>query len=239
MIRTCHALTLTGLLLGLTAPITSATAQEVRYSWFEFGVAGQDVSRTGTAFDPVNPQTVDVVATDGTGIRFRGSVGTWKNLYAFLDFTSTNPTSTVIVTGPGGPSAPAEDEFDLSTIRAGIGLKFALTYKTDVIGEVTYDNVNYDFGNPIPNVDLDIEESDVGALLGLRSMLNDDLEARIHARFTNLGDVDLTTQTFDSDVLFGVGIGWTIVRGLSISVDYESGELATWAVGFRLDLDED
>jgi hypothetical protein len=39
--------------------------------------------------------------------------------------------------------------------------------------------------------------------------------------------------------LFGVGLGFTIIRGLSVSVDYETGELSTWSVGFRLDLDED
>jgi hypothetical protein len=30
-----------------------------------------------------------------------------------------------------------------------------------------------------------------------------------------------------------------VIRGLSIVGDYESGEISSWSVGFRLDLDED
>jgi hypothetical protein len=239
MIKVWRALAAVGLLLGLISAGTVANAQEVRYSWFEFGFSGQDVGRTGTGFDPINPQTVDISGTDGTGVTFKGSVGSWRNFYAFFHFTSTNPTSIAIVTGPDGPSQPVEDEFDLTTIRGGIGYKYALTFKTDIVGEVSYDSVDYDFGRPIPNVDFDIAEKDFGGLVGIRSMFNDDLELRAHARYTNVGDVDLTAKTFDSDVLFGVGLGFTLFRGLSVSVDYESGELSTWSVGFRLDLDED
>lgn len=238
MIKVWRALAAAALLVFMSAG-TIANAQEVRYSWFEFGFSGQDVGRTGTGFDPVNPQTVDISATDGTGVSFKGSVGTWKNFYAFFSFTSTNPTSVAIVTGPAGPSEPAEDEFDLTTISGGIGYRYALTFKTDLIGAVTYDSVDYDFGRPIPNVDFDLDEKDFGGLLGVRSMINDEFEVRAHARYSNVGDVDLTAKVFDADVLFGVGLGFTVFRGLAISVDYETGELSTWSVGFRLDLDED
>ena len=70
-------------------------------------------------------------------------------------------------------------------------------------------------------------------------MLNDEFEVRAHVRYTNVGDVDLTNKVFDSDVLYGVGLGYTLIRGLSVTVDFEAGEIETWSVGFRLDLDED
>ena len=82
MTRILRALGLAALLLGSTSVSGVVNAQDLRYSWFELGVMGQDVGRTGTSFDPILNQTVDISATDGSGFRFRGSVGTWNNLYA-------------------------------------------------------------------------------------------------------------------------------------------------------------
>ena len=70
-------------------------------------------------------------------------------------------------------------------------------------------------------------------------MLGDHLEVRATGRYTNVGAVDLSTGVLDSDTLFGVGFGYELVRGLSITGDYESGEFSSWNLGFRLDLSED
>jgi len=236
MINDARSLALAALLLASMPFLNIAGAQEVRYSWFEFGVIGQDVGKTGTFFDPILNQTVDISATDGNGIRFRGSVGTWNNLYAYFDFGTSDPTVIALVSNDQG-DFPAEDEFDLTTIRGGIGYKYSLTYKTDIIGEISYDSVDYDFGS-FAGEDFDLDEQDIGALLGIRSMFNDNLEIRAYARYTNVGDVNLSEKYFDSEVLFGAGLGYTLIRGLSVTVDYEIGTIDTWAVGFRLDLDE-
>lgn len=237
MIKALRALLAAVLVLGVSLITSAAHAQDVRYSWFDIGFMGHDVSRSATSFDPVLNQTVDVTATDGTGVRFRGSVGTWHGLYAFFDFGTTDPKVIGAVINDQG-EFPAEDKFDLTTIRGGLGYKYSLTFKTDIIAEVTYDSVDYDFGS-FAGEDFDLDEQDVGGLLGVRSMFNDELEVRAHARYTNVGDVDLTNKAFDSDVLFGVGLGYTLIRGLSVTVDFETGEVDTWSIGFRLDLDED
>lgn len=237
MIKVSRTLSAAVLLLGFTAVPNGAHGQEVRYSWFDFGFMGQDVSRSATSFDPILNQSVDIVATDGTGIRFRGSVGTWYNIYAFFDFGTVDPTVTGVVTNDQG-EFPAADEFDLTTVRGGLGYKYSLTFKTDIIVELAYDSIEFDFGS-FAGEDFDVDEQDLGGLLGIRSMVNDELEIRAHARYTNVGDVDLTNKVFDSDVLYGIGLGYELIRGLSVTVDYETGEIETWSVGFRLDLDED
>ena len=77
------------LLLSVFA--SNAMAQgDVRYSWFEISYVGQDFDRMGTRVDPLNQQVVDIHGTDGDGIRFRGSVGTWNNFYAIIDFSSSD-----------------------------------------------------------------------------------------------------------------------------------------------------
>ena len=222
----------------MTTVATTSLAQEVRYSWLDISFMGQDVDRLGTQPTPVPGQTVDAEAKDGDGIRFRGSVGTWHNLYMFFDYGSTDIDVDVVVTNPIGEQVAGTGEFDYTAIRSGLGVIFPVGFKTDIYAEVTYDSLDFDFGS-FAGENFSSDEQDVGGALGVRAMVTDSLELRAYGRYTELGDIGLSSGTFDADTLFGAGFGWTLVRGLSIVGDYESGELSNWSIGFRLDLDED
>ena len=223
--------------LLLMAAASPTLAQDVRYSWFEFSFVGQDIDRNGSLSDIVLGQTVDVSGSDGNGIKFRGSVGTWNNLFAFVDYSSSDIDVGALVSNAQG-QFPADDEFDFTSVRGGIGLKWSLTPKTDIYGALSYDSTDLDFGS-FAGENFDADDQAVGVTLGIRSMFSDEIELRAHARHTGVGDVDLNTGLLDADTLFGVGFGYELVRGLSIIGDYESGELSNWNIGFRLDLDED
>ena len=160
-----------------------------------------------------------------------------RNLYLFIDYGSTDIDVAALVTNAGG-QFPAEDEFDYTTVRSGIGLKIPLSPKTDIYAEVSYDSLDLDFGS-FAGENFDTDDKTAGGAIGLRTMLNDDLELRAYGRYTGVGDVDLSTGVFDDDALFGAGFGWQIIRGLSIVGDYEAGEFSNWSIGFRLDLEED
>ena len=211
-------------------------AQEVRYSWLDLSYMSQDFGRMGSQ-TPVSGQTVDINGTDGNGVRFRGSLELTNYLYTFIDYRSTDIDVSAVVTNEQGVF-PAEDKFDYTNIRGGLGIRVPVAFSADAYAEVSYDSLDLDLGS-FALENFDMGEKGVGATVGLRSMLNDDLEVRAYARFTNVGDVDLNIKEFDSDTLFGLGIGWELVRGLSLQADYESGEFSSWAIGFRLDLDED
>jgi len=226
-----------GVALLLTVVSSAAIAQDIRYSWFEISYTGQDVDRDGTFADLVIGQTVDISAQDGDGIKFRGSVGTWKNLFAFVDYSSTDIDVDALVSNALGQST-ASDEFDFTTVRGGVGLRWPLTSKTDIYGAVSLDSTDFDFGS-FAGEDFDTDDKEVGATIGVRSMLQDRIEIRANVRYSGVGDVDLSTGEFDSDTLFGAGFGYELIRGLSITGDYESGEFSSWNIGFRLDLDED
>ena len=224
--------------LVLITASSPALAQDVRYSWFEMSyVGGQDIDRDGSFTEIVLGQTVDVSALDGDGIKFRGSVGTWKNLFAFMDYGSSDIDVSALVSNAQG-QFPAEDEFDFTTVRAGVGIKWSLTPKTDIFGALSFDSTDFDFGS-FAGEDFDTDDQDVGFTLGIRSIFRDKIELRAHARQTGVGDVDLSSGKLDSDTLFGLGFGFELIRGLSITGDYESGEFSNWNIGFRLDLDED
>jgi len=215
-----------------------AMAQEIRYSYLDMSFKGQKVDETGSE-TPVPGQTVDYDASDGSGIRFRGSIGTWHNMYLFIDYSSVDIDLSAFVVSPLIPNGETVmDEFDFTTVRGGVGLKYSIGAVTDIYGELTYDSSDFDFGS-FALENFDTGEKDVGAALGVRRMMNDDVELRAWSRYTNVGAVDLNTLYFDSDVLYGAGFGWELIRGLSIVGDYVSGEFTNWSIGFRLDLDED
>ena len=229
-----NALRVLASLLLLTGS-SVALAQDVRWSFFEISVIGQDVGDAqGSQTDFVLNQTVDIATSNGNGIKFRASFGTWHNLFAFVDFTSSDIDVDVLVTNAGGEDR-GSDEFDFTTYHSGIGVKWSLTHSTDFYGAVSYDSTDFDFGSFVGEdapVQFDTGDKDIGAQLGLRSMFGDNLELRLHARYTNVGAVDLSTGVLDSDTLFGVGFGYELVRGLSIIGDYESGEFSSWNLGF-------
>ena len=242
-----HSVTKSLLVIGTLLSValaSTAMAQEVRYTWVEMSYVKQNTDIRGTKLTPVPGQTVDVSGVDGSGIKFRASAGTWHNLYMFIDFASTDMDVFAVVTNDMGEFPAEPDEFDFTTLRAGLGFRFpiGLGRATDLYGEVTYDSINLDFGDfgLLPEeLEFDTNNKDVGAALGIRAMLSDNFEVRAYGRYTNHGDVGLTSGEFDADGVYGAGIGWQIVRGFSIVADYESGEFGRWSVGFRLDLDED
>jgi len=236
-VRSCLVLSIL-LSAGLSSP---AMAQEVRYKWLDLSFMAQSSDLAGNALTPVPDQFVDVNTSDGNGIRFRGSIGTWHNIYLFVHYDSTDMDVGATVTNPAGEEFEAPpDEFDFTNIRAGLGVRLPIGWgpATDLFAEVSYDAGDLDFGS-FAGEDFDTNNKDIGGALGIRAMLNDNWELRAYGRHTPNGDVDLTLGEFDTDTVFGVGFGWQIVRGFSIVGDYESGEFSSWSVGFRLDLDED
>jgi hypothetical protein len=214
-----------------------AMAQELRYSWLDMSYMAQDINRTGSQ-TPIPGQTVDVDVTEGKGVRFRGSLGTWHNLYLFIDYGSTDIDTFAVVTNDQGVFPADPDEFDFTTIRGGVGLKFSVASKTDIYAEVAYDSLDLDFGS-FAGEDFGANDKDLGGELGARTLFGDDFELSAFGRYSNHADLDLNTLEFDTGAYFGVGFGWQIMRGLSIVGEYESGEFSNWSVGFRLDLDDD
>ena len=213
-----------------------AAAQEIRYSWLDMSFMGQDIDRSGVQV-PIPGQSVEVAGSDGSGIRFRGSIGTWKNLYLFVDYGSTDIDVDAIIRNSQG-TFEASDEFDFTSIRGGLGWKWSVFNKTDIFAEVSYDSTDFDFGS-FAGENFDADAQEIGAALGFRTLFGDNFEVKVQGRYTEVGDIDLSTLEFDSDTLYSIGFAWKLIRGFSIVGDYETGEFSSYALGFRLDLDED
>jgi hypothetical protein len=230
---------LAGLALVSFSLAGTASAQELRYSWLDLSFMAQDVGGiTGTQVTPVEDQFVDVKALDGDGVRFRGSYALGERFYFFGDYGSTDIDVDAIVRNPQIDPTAAADEFDLTTIRGGFGYRWRVGFSTDITFEVAYDSVDYDFGS-FAGESFDADSQDVGGAIGIRHMVSDNWEIRGNVRYANHAELDLNTLEFDAGALYGVGFSWQIVRGLALVADYETGEVDSWSLGFRLDMDED
>ena len=213
-----------------------AAAQDIGYSWLDMSFMGQDIDRSGVQV-PIPGQSVEVAGSDGSGIRFRGSVGTWKNLYLFVDYGSTDIDVDVVITNDQGVFLDS-DEFDFTSIRGGLGLKYSVFNKTDLFAEVSYDSTDFDFCS-FAGENFDADAQEIGGALGFRTLFGDHFELTVKGRYSAVGDVDLNTLEFDTDTLYSIGFAWEVLRGLSIVGEYESGEFSSYSLGFRLYLDED
>ena len=225
-------------ILALFTLSHSAVAQEIRYSWLDMSFLSQDVDRAGFLASPGIPdQIVDIAVTDGSGVRFRGSLGTWKGFYVMIDYGSTDVDLNGTVTNPTFTD-DFEDEFDYTSIRGGIGWKYSIFTAIDIYAEVTYDSLDFDFGS-FAGENFDMGGKGAGATLGARTLFGDHVQMELRARYSDVGDAELTAGIFETDVLIGAGIAWEVIRGLSIVGDVESGEFTSWSIGFRMDFDED
>jgi len=213
-------------------------AQEIRYSWMEMSFMTQDVDRVGSLPTPGNPnQIVNIAVSDGDGVRFRGSFGTFYGFYLMFDYASTDIDLTGDVTNPGNPPAAFTDEFDYTNIRGGAGFKYSVFEKTDIFAELTYDSLDFDFGS-FAGENFDMDRQELGGTLGVRTLFGDHFTVQLHGRYSGVGDADLTTGIFDSDTLLGLGFSWEWVRGFAVVADFEAGEFSSASLGFRVDLDE-
>jgi hypothetical protein len=234
-VRIRYSIAASALALLLAGP--AGAADDVRYSWFEISYLNQDVGSSGSQTDVALGQTVDLDTDNGGGIQFRASLGTWHNFYTFVHFGSTDIDDEAVVTNAQG-TFPATDEFDLTSIRGGVGYRIPLNFTTDLYGEVSYDSLDFDFGS-FAGESFDTDDQGIGAAAGIRTTLKGKLELKAYGRYTDVGDVDLSNRSLDSDILFGGGFGFELLRGLSLTGEYETGELESWSIGFRLDLSED
>ncbi len=225
-----------GIILGWGS---CAFAEEPRYSFFEVQFTGQSLDRKGVQDQPEFQQSVQVETDSGEGITFSAGLGLWKNFYLYGDFVSTDIDDDAVITNQD-PDSPfrAGDEFDLTTLRGGLGYRYQLNFTTDIVAQAGYESVDLDFGS-FAGENFDSDDKGFGALLGLRTIIRDRLELHAHGRYSDVGDPEIGANEFDSDILFGGGIGYRLVRGLWVRGDYETGEIDTWAIGFRLDLSED
>jgi hypothetical protein len=214
----------------ITVVAQPARASDLSYTYLDFQALDNDVDAAGSQ-RPVPSQLVNVASRGGDGIAVAGSLGLPGRLYASGAFTTSIIDITGVVESPL-TRVTTSDSFDLVSSQIGIGYQREISDNFDVIAELTYESIDYDFGS-VAGENFDVSDSGLGAEIGFRWNPKPAFELFATGRVTPVGKVDLNARELDSDTLINTGVRWYFFNDLGVGVDYSTGEVKTFTVSLR------
>jgi hypothetical protein len=215
--------------LALAVP-SLASASELAYTFLDFSAIDTAVDATGTK-SPVPGQSVDVDITDGDGIAVGGALAIGKRFYAGGSYESSVVDVTGVVTSPLA-TVNVTDTFDLVESSLFAGYLHPIGNELDLIAEISYDSSNYDFGSFVGE-NFDLDDSGVGALLGLRWNPRPAVEVFVTGRYSSVAKPLLTEGRYDSGSSVKAGLRWYFFENLGVGIEHESGEIDVTTLSMR------
>lgn len=216
-------------MLGLFAA-GSAAASELSYTYVDFRVLNNSLDLQGID-SPVPAQTVALETGDGDGISVAGSLALPANFYLAGAFNSSIVDVSSTISSPLTETM-VDDEFDLITSSFGIGYVYPLGENLDVVGELTYDTGELDFGS-LAGEDFDTEGSGAAVRIGFRWNPRRPFELYALGGVSPVGEVSLNERRFDSAAVVNAGFRWYFFEDLGFGLDYQSGDLSALTLSMR------
>jgi hypothetical protein len=226
--------TLSASLIGC-ASLAAATpgtvwASDLSYTFLDFQALDSSIDLRGFQ-SPVPQQTIDIDVEGGDGVAVAGSLALPGRWYLNGSFRTSVIDFTGVVQSPQ-VTTNVSDTFDLVSSTLGIGYQRELADNFDLIAEVLYDSIDYDFGS-LAGENFDAKDSGAGALVGFRWNPTPKFELYAAERYSPVGKVDLTAGTLGADTTFNTGVRWYFFEGFGAGFDFESGEVETFTVSMR------
>lgn len=219
-----------GAIAAGTPLLQTVQASELSYTFLDFQSLNQSIEAAGVQ-SPVPLQTVGVTAGDGDGIAVGGSVAAGSKFYIAGAYRSSIVDVRGIVESPL-TSVIVDDEFDLTAGRLSLGFLHAIGETLDLIAEVSYDTVNYDFGS-LAGENFDLDDSGAGAQVGFRWNPMPSFELFAFGRHSTVGKANLSALELESDTTAHAGFRWYFFRDLGIGFEYENGPVETTTISMR------
>jgi hypothetical protein len=216
-------------LLGLASP-AFVQASELSYTFLDFQALDSTLETTGSQ-RPVPQQLVGVTTRGGDGIAVAGSLALPRRFYAAGAFRTSIIDIGGVVESPL-TRVTVSDTFDLVSSTLGVGYQRELAENFDLIAELSYDSVDYDFGS-FAGENFDVSDSGMGGRVGFRWNPAPAFELFAAARHSPVGKVNLSTRQLGSDTSVSTGVRWYFFNDLGVGVDYETGEIETFTFSLR------
>jgi hypothetical protein len=207
-----------------------ASASELSYTFLDFLYLDQSVDIAGTQV-PVAGQSVFVDSGVGDGIALAGSLGLGDRFFLGGSFTSSIVDVTATVTNPL-TTVTVEDNYDLIASQVSFGYLQPVGEDLDLILELVYDSMEYDFGS-FAGENFDVNDSGLGGRVGFRWNPTRALELYGYTRFSPVGEVSLDGLEFQSDTVNRLGLIWYFFEDLGLGLDFESGQIDTFSISLR------
>ena len=210
--------------------LPDARGSELSYTFLDFQSLDVTVDAAGSQ-TPVPLQTVSVEAGDGDGIAVGGSMAAGEHFYLSGGYRSSIVDVRSVVSSPL-TTVTVDNQFDLTLGRLSLGYLHPIGETLDLVAEVSYESVNYDFGS-VGGENFDLDDSGAGALLGFRWNPVPAVELFAFARHSPMAETNLSALEFDAGTIAHAGLRWYFFEDLGVGVEYESGEVETTTISIR------
>ena len=144
---------------------------------------------------------------DGDGFGVAGAVEIGEKWHIFADYAT----------------AELESVVDLDLTTAGLGYHHAISDKTDVFAELGFAKVDVQFAG---------DDTGIALRVGVRSMVNQNLELSASVGESDFDDIDLGTE-------FGGNLWYTVSGNFAVGAEVKfADDITRYGVGVRLFFDK-
>ena len=206
-----------GIAVSLAAP-AMARAADIGFTYIEGGIVGgfvNDIETSGAVSGSV-PLDLESDADGG------GFIGEYASLGQELEIRSGTST--------------AAGEYDVERWRIGVGYHYPVSATLAYYGRLSLDQLEFKDARAAGfNLDVDADDSGIGAEIGVIWAATPTLHLQGNARYTPVGGIASSgSDPFESDVLIGVNGRWHFRPNIALVTGYEYGKITTFNVGVRL-----
>lgn len=208
-----------------------AQAADTSFTYIEGGFVGgfvNDIETSGTVTGGV-PLELESDADGGGFI-----AGAWQftdQLHLFAEYASLGQELEI-----RSGTSTAEGEYDVVRWRIGVGYQYPFSDTLAYYGRLSLDQLEFKDARAAGfNLDIDTDDSGIGAEIGAIWTATPTLHLQGHARYTAVGGVASSgSDPFESDVLIGVNARWHFLPNTALIAGYEYGKITTFNLGVRV-----
>ncbi|WP_423186855.1 hypothetical protein ACO1PK_01160 [Alishewanella sp. d11] len=216
--------------VALSGPAT-VSAKDISFTFIEGGIVGGFVNDIESSEAVTGSVPLDI-ESDADGGAFIG--GAWQfgnKIHLFGEYASLGQELEI----RSGTSNVA-GEYDVLRWRLGVGYQYPMSETLAYYGRLSLDQLEFKDARAAGfELDVDADDSGIGAELGVIWAATPTLHLQGHTRYTSVGGIASSgSDPFESDVLIGVNGRWHFLPNFALVTGYEFGKITTLNLGVRL-----
>ena len=225
-----HSIIMAMIAVSLAGPALALTG-DIGFTFIEGGIVGGFVNDIETSGAVTGNVPLDL-ESDADGGGFIGGAWQFENqMHLFGEYASLGQELEI----RSGTSTVA-GEYDVVRWRIGVGYQYPASENLAYYGRLSLDQLEFkDARADGFNLDVDADDSGIGAEIGVIWAATPTLHLQGHARYTAVGGIASSgSDPFESDVLLGVNGRWQFLPNIALITGYEYGKITTLNVGVRV-----
>lgn len=225
-----HSMIMAVIVASLAGP-PMARAGDIGFTYLEGGIVGGFVNDIETSGAVTGSELLDL-ESDADGGGFIGGAWQFENqMHLFGEYASLGQELEI-----RSGNITVAGEYDVVRWRIGVGYQYPASETLAYYGRLSLDQLEFkDARADGFDLDVDADDSGVGAEIGVIWAATPTLHLQGHARYTAVGGIASSgSDPFESDVLIGVNGRWQFLPNIALITGYEYGKITTLNVGVRV-----